>query len=184
MARSTTFTELYATIGAIVTEATGRKWWRKGGIQAIPKEPYATIMLEGGDGYEYDVVENIETGNDFLQVPRGMSDISVKVEFFKGTAVVHAALFRAAMFLEKRNWDLWEIAGQAGNFKLVDVSTAFLSDTESRAEVRFGLLAHIVELTSETVTTIDSITVTLETDLLDGSTEETTTTVVNTEGGS
>lgn len=151
--RQTTFGELYNTLGVIQKTATGRDWWRKGGIQAIPKEAYATIMLDGAPGLEHPIVEDVAD----QQVPWGEARVEVKVEFFKGDAREAALRFRNALNLVAREWDLWLIASRVSAIQLIDVAAAFRVDIEPRAEIRVTLTANIRPETMLEDTSLDSI---------------------------
>jgi hypothetical protein len=134
----TTFSSLYSQIGTIVTAATNRKWWRKGGMQATPREPYATIFLDGGNGVEHDVVETVNSLIGFDEIPWNASRVGVRVEFFRGDALGDASRFRSALQYDQRFSDLWDSMGLAGPINIIDISGAFRADIEQRAEVRFS----------------------------------------------
>ena len=151
----TSFDELYTKFNTLVTRATGRRAWRKGGLQAQPAGVYATVMLSEALGMEKDVVEDVvlafplTTGETIQQVPWGTATLDVRVEFFRSgpedTALQAAQRLRAALRLEERFWDLWEVCSLSGAIRLTDVSAAFRADVEPRAELRFSILANIVE---------------------------------------
>jgi len=148
----TTIDEIYKALGAVVLRSTGRKWWRKAGIQGQPKEAYATIFVQEGTGVEQPVVENVELGAEggsplFRQVPWGTKRLEVRVEFFRsdsvGRAIQSAVRFENALRLEERSWDLWNVASLLGAISTTDISSIFRADIEPRAEVRFTLMSNI-----------------------------------------
>ena len=155
MSRKTSFDELYDTLGPIVQRATGRRWWRKGGIQGQPTGPYATVLLVETEGLEQQVVETLElaapaeAGETLEQVPWNTGRVDCRVEFYRSasndSAKQAATRFRSALFLEARYWDLWQIAGMVGGVRLIDVSGAFRADIEPRAEVRFSFYANLAD---------------------------------------
>lgn len=155
MSRGTSYDELYNALGAIALSSTGRKWWRKAGIQARPNYPYAVIYIVEADGLENQVVESVEldqpgdNGESFQQKPWGAATLDVTVEFYQDkagdTALEAATRFRNSLRLEERFWDIWEIAGLAGGVRLIDISSIFRADIEPRTELRFKLNANISE---------------------------------------
>ena len=166
MSRATSYDELYSTLGAVVAASTGRSWWRKAGIQAQPVGPFATVYMVEGVGLEHQVVEPIDDGDDFRQVPWNATTQDVVVEFTRSaagdTALEAATRFRTALYLEARFLYLWEIAGLVGGVRLIDVSSIFRADVEPRAQVRFSIIANIADpppVESDVVGTIDSQTV-------------------------
>ena len=154
MPRGTSFDELYNTLGALVLSATGRPWWRKAGIQARPKEPYAIVYLAEGMGLEKQVVEHGEIapylGDEvFTQTPWGTTILDVRLEFYgsreNNTALEAATRLRQALYLEERFWDLWELCALNGGVRLIDLSQIFREDVEGRTELRFSVIANITE---------------------------------------
>lgn len=180
----TTFADLYSALGTIVTAATNRQWWRKGGIQGVPTEPYATIFLEEAPGNQHEVVELVDEEVGFSELPWGTSRVRAKVEFFKGEAANDASRFRTSMRLSERFYDLWRLCGLSGGLELVDVSTSFREDIEPRAEVRFYLNVNIfgpLPLDGTSLNDIESIDIDITHVKPDGSETEITETFVNTE---
>ena len=164
MSRKTSFDELYTTIGALVSSATGRLWWRKQGIQARPATPYCTIYLVQNTGLEKNIVESVELEDSskvFEQIPWNTTLIEVQVEFYKGasnnSALQAAQRVKSALYLEERFWDLWEIASLSGGVQIIDVSTMFREDVEQRTEVRFSIWANVAEPLPLEDTGIDGI---------------------------
>jgi len=155
MSRKTTFNELYAMLGQVVQESTGRKWWRKGGIQSQPKGPYATVYLTEAVGLENDIVstellaEPALNGEMFKQTPWGISKVDARIEFIRSeegdTAIQASSRFRTALRLEERYFDLWNVMGLASGVQLIDISSIFRVDIEPRAEVRFTFYANITD---------------------------------------
>jgi hypothetical protein len=151
--RTTSFDELYSLLCQVVTETTGRRCWRKAGIQAQPVGTYATVYLEEAAGLEQEVVTDVELPApgpgepSFEQRPWGTSTLRAKVEFYRSTpndAVLDAVTrFRTGLRLEARFWDLWEVCGLLGGTGVTDLSGPFRGDIEPRAEVRFQLLANV-----------------------------------------
>jgi hypothetical protein len=167
-----TFGELYNAFGALIAESTGRPWWRKGGIQAIPKEPYATIYLSQAGSIQQEVVENVEIVGDtvqYEQVPWGTSYVDVRVEFFKSkendSALQAAMRLRMALKTVERYWDLWELCSLVGPIELLDISAAFRADIEPRTELKFQILANVWEppLTAPQIGEIASQHITVDT---------------------
>jgi hypothetical protein len=145
----TTLDDLYSSYGGVLATVTGRKWWRKAGLQAAPQGPYAVIQFTEGPSSALDVVENVDLGvnQGFGQQPWGTTRLFVRVEFFRGasndSALQAAIRFRNALVLEARFGDLWLISGLSGEIRLTDVSTMFRADVEGRAEVTFAIYANI-----------------------------------------
>lgn len=155
MSSRTSYDNLYAVLGQVIKKATGRDWWRKPGMQVRPTGPYATIYMTEGVGLESPVVENVELEEpgpgeeSFQQVPWGTSTIQVVIEFYKSqpndTALHAATRMKNALRLEERYWDLWLVCGLVGAVRLIDVSAIFRADIEPRTEIRFTLIANIVD---------------------------------------
>jgi len=147
----TSLDELYDTYGALMLQVTGRQWWRKPGIQARPKSPYATIFFSQLEAYEKQIVENIEsTGTKpYTQIPWGTSQIQAQFEFYGdrtgNTATQAAHRFVSALSLEERYWDIWQISALAGRVSSYDLSLAFREDIEPRVELRMMLIANITD---------------------------------------
>lgn len=139
----------------VITTTTGRKCWSKGGIQATPNAPYATVFLSQGEGFVFDVVQTVAIidavgDNPSLQeIVWGATRFAVEVEFYRdaagATAYQAAAQFRNGLHREARYNDLWTIAGLSGNISIVDMSTIFRADTESRVRVLLNLYANIID---------------------------------------
>ena len=148
-----TLDELYNTLGAVVKEATGRKWWRKDAIQAPPAGPYALLFLTESEGQEKDVVETIEyeeelaTGESFKQIPWGTAKLSCQIEFIRSakndTARDAAMRMKQALNLEARFYDLWKISSPSGTIRFLDISGMFREDIEPRTRLDFSLLSNI-----------------------------------------
>jgi hypothetical protein len=149
---------MYDALGGIVTESTGRNWWRRGRMQAIPVESYATIYLDAAQGFEHDVVEVGFFDGSLTEFPWNSSRVKVSVEFFKKDAIGAANKFRNALKFDKRFFDLWSLCGLAGAINVRDISGAFMADIEPRADVEFYVLANLLE-DPEKIDQIDSITV-------------------------
>lgn len=154
MSRKTTFNELYSMLGQVVLEATGRRWWRKGGIQSQPQGTYATVYLTEAVGLENDIVstelqEPSVSGEMFKQTPWGICRVEARIEFIRSadddTAIQASSRFRTALRLEERYFDLWNIMGLASGVQLIDISSIFRVDIEPRAEVRFTFYANITD---------------------------------------
>lgn len=153
MSMLTSLDDLYTTIGTLVQRETGRKWWRKGGIEVQPIGPYATVYIVEGVGLENEVVEDVvldeplQTGEPIVQVPWATTKLDVRVEFFRSGAndspLQAASRVRSALRLEERFWDLWKIAALAGAVQIIDLSTIFHASPEARAEVRFSINANV-----------------------------------------
>ena len=60
MARKTSFTELYSTIGAIVTSSTGRTWWKKDSVSAQRSGPRAVVYISELMGNSRQMIELID----------------------------------------------------------------------------------------------------------------------------
>lgn len=144
---------LYDAYGALVFSVTGRQWWRKTGIQARPKTPYATIFFTQIEGNQQQIVENIEadyeSGKPFMQVPWGISQVQAQFEFYmdraSNTAVQAANRLKQSLYLEERFWDIWKISALSGGVQIFDLSLAFREDIEPRTEVRFMLNVNLVD---------------------------------------
>lgn len=151
MSSRTSFDELYIAYGTVITRATGRKWWRKAGIQSQPVQPYATIFFTETSDFQHQVIEDVEilnpTAEIFTQVPWGAGIIDCEVEFFRSkdndSALEAATRFKNSLQLQERFWDVFDISGLVGNVRLIDISGIFRADTEPRAQVRFQLHANI-----------------------------------------
>lgn len=170
MSTLTSLDALYDALLALTTRATGRRAWRKGGIQAQPVGTYATVLLSPQEGLEKEVVEDVElpqsldTGETIQQVPWGTSLVRCRVEFYRSaaddSALQAAARLRAALRLEERFWDLWRVAALSGGVSVEDVSGSFRADVEPRAEVRFNLYANLalpLPLADAPIYEIDSV---------------------------
>lgn len=155
MARKTSFSELYTTLGAIVTSSTGRSWWRKDSVSAQKSGPRALIYISQLNGNSRQMVELIEiypipsTGKRFTVTPWGTGFVDVEVEFYgsanNDSAIEAATRFRQALYMDERFFDLWKIAALTGSVNITDISAIFREDTEKRARVNFSLGAHIAE---------------------------------------
>ena len=155
MTYHTSIDELYSTYGALIQRGTGRPWWRKAGIQARPKTPYATLYLAQAQGYENPIVENAtlsplaEDGERFEQVPWCLSLIDVQIEFFgdrpDNTALQAAQRFRSSLYLTAREWDISAISALASRVQIQDLSVVFREDVEPRTQVTFQITANVVE---------------------------------------
>lgn len=155
MSRKTSIDELYTALGNVILKATGRKWWRKGGIQAQPVGPYVTIYIAEGVGLEQEVVSNelleepLPSGECFRQTPWGTLRCEAKIEFLRSkegdTAIQASTRFRNALRLEERYFDLWTIMGMIGGVQFMDVSSVFRADIEPRCEVRFSFYANVAD---------------------------------------
>lgn len=150
---ATTLDELYTLFCTYITQVTGRPCWRRAGIQAQPKNPYALIYFQQGPSPAQDVKEVVElitplpTGERFQLTVWGTTRLECKIEFFRNTtteqALESAVKFRNTLQLEERYWDVWTKCGLLGDIQLIDVSSLFRADTENRAEVRFNLYANL-----------------------------------------
>jgi hypothetical protein len=153
MITGTSLDNLYDAYGALVLSVTGRQWWRKAGIQARPKLPYATIFFAQVDSNQQQIVENVEddyeSGKPFAQIPWGISQVQAQFEFYMdrpGNTVQQAAnRLRQALYLEERFWDVWQISSLSGGVQTFDLSLAFREDIEPRTEVRFMLNVNLVD---------------------------------------
>jgi len=155
MARKTSFTELYSTIGAIVTSATGRSWWKKDSVSAQRSGPRAVVYISELMGNSRQMIELIEiypipaNGDRFTVTPWGTGYLDVEVEFYgKGTndsATDAATRFRQALYMDQRYFDLWEISALAGGVRITDISAIFREDNEQRTRVKFTLGAHVAD---------------------------------------
>jgi hypothetical protein len=155
MARKTSFTELYSTIGAIVTSSTGRTWWKKDSVSAQRSGPRAVVYISELMGNSRQMIELIDlypipsTGDRFTVTPWGTGYLDVEVEFYgKGTndsATDAATRFRQSLYMEQRHFDLWEIAALTGGVRITDISAIFREDNEQRTRVRFTLGAHVAD---------------------------------------
>ena len=190
--RGTSIGALYTAIGAIILSSTGRSWWKKAGLQAIPPSPYALIQLVEGQGIENEVVETVEldealeTGEWFQERPWGTRLIRVTVEFFRDAAnnkaLEAATRFMLALRLEERVWDLWQICGLVGGLDLVDLSMAFRQDIEGRALVKFNAnIALPLPLDDVNIFDIDTQTINVVHVQIDGQETEIEVEVENTE---
>lgn len=179
MSRKTSHSELYEALGAVVSSATGRKWWKRAGIKNQPQGPYATIYINSGVGLEMPVVENVSVKDDedvaFKQSPWGTLLLDCVITFIRSasndTAIVAANRMRNALYLEEQYYSLWEIAGLVGQVRILDISAAFREDIEPRAEIRFSVYANIAEddpLSGINITDIQSEGVTVTHVGLDG----------------
>ncbi len=155
MSRRTSFDELYSMIGTVLNRATGRVWWRKAGIQAQPKGPYATLYLAAGQGLQNPVTETVlleepdGEGHVFEQIPWGTLHIECQAEFFRSgsndSAIQAAVRFANALRLEERYWDLWGICGMSGACAVLDISGMFRADVEPRARATFHVYANVAD---------------------------------------
>jgi len=153
--RHTTLEELYEAYGALILRSTGRPWTRKKGIQARPKKPYATLHIQQVETFEKTIVENVElfpfgvNGEIFEQLPWNTSLLNMEVAFYSDragdTVEIAASRFRSALALEARYWDLWLLSALAGRIQAIDLSLIFREDVEPRIELRFQIMANIVE---------------------------------------
>ena len=148
----TSYDALYAALGLVVKQATGRPWWRKGGIQSQPIGTYATIFLPLGTGLQNDVVERIALDAptnevDANEQPWGTVKGECQVEFFRSapndSALDAATRFKNSLRLEARYMDLWQIMGLVGGADVLDISSLFRADIEPRARVSFQFYANI-----------------------------------------
>ena len=155
MSRQTSFDELYTVLGGLVNRATGRRWWRRAGMQAQPTGTYVLANLSTMRGNAQQIVSSVEldepreTGEVFTQIPWNSGEIDVVLEFYRSapgdTALQAATRATQALRLEERFWDLWEICGLAGGVELVDVAAIFRGTIEPRVEVRFSVVANVAE---------------------------------------
>lgn len=155
MPRRTSIDELYSTIGALVTRATGRSWWRKAGVQSRSASPYAVVWIGEFVGIEQPVVETWEQvpllsgGQAFEQLPWGTGELAVGIEFYQGrsgdSAIQAANRFKSSLYMEERFWDLWQVCALAGGVSIMDVSAIFRESVEPRADVRFRIVANVVD---------------------------------------
>jgi hypothetical protein len=153
MPRKTSFSELYATLGAIVTSSTGRSWWKKGSVSAQKSGPRAVIYVSEFVGNANQTVELVELypipsdGKRFEVIPWGTGYVDVEVEFHgSGTndsALEAATRFKQSLYLDQRYFDLWDIAALSGGIRITDISAIFREDTEPRARVQLTIGAHI-----------------------------------------
>lgn len=151
--RHTSFDELITSYGALIARATGRQWWQEDKIQARPKNPYATLFITQADGYENPIIENIilddSSEETYEQIPWNTSIIEVQVKFYgsraNNSAKEAAQRFRSSLFLEARFDDVWLISALSGRINIRDLSQIFREDTEPRVEVKFNIVANIVE---------------------------------------
>jgi len=155
MSRSTTFDELYTTLGQVVTRATGRPYWRKGGIQARPDRTHATVYITQGQGFVPEIIELVELagttpGETLQQVAWGTMRLQAEVEFIRSgpndSALQAATRFKNSLQLDARWSDLWEIAGLIGPVDLMDISAIFRADSEPRTRITFHFYANVTEL--------------------------------------
>ena len=156
MAGGTTLDNLYTAICTIVKSTTGRPVWVKGGIQATPKGPYATVYLEQGEGRGQDVIETVilstpgPNGETLAEQPWGSTHLICSVEFFRDTvgptALQDATRFKNSLQLSARRDDLCLICGRSGAASIIDFSTVFRADSESRVRVTFSLNANLIDL--------------------------------------
>jgi hypothetical protein len=151
--RKTTFDELYSVLCELVTAVTGRRCWRKMGMQAAPRGPYATVYLKQGPSNSQDILDEVAVPNPttgsftISQAPIGLTHLECQAEFFRNVAIMSALdaaiRFRQSLQVESRFYDLWQIAGLTGEIRIVDVSAMFRADVEGRAEIHFGMYADI-----------------------------------------
>ncbi len=151
--KKTDFNELYVVLCHLITKVTGRKCWRKMGMQAAPRGPYATIYLKEGPSAAQDVIEEFPVlspatgGFTIVQAPKGLTHLECQAEFFRNVAVMSALdaaiRFRQSLQVDERFFDIWRIAGLTGEIQTVDFSAMFRVDVEGRAEVRFSMYACI-----------------------------------------
>jgi hypothetical protein len=147
--------DIYNALGAVVKSTTGRAWWRKGGIQAQPTGPYATVFLIMGKGVEHDVVDRVpitpvtETSGDAKEIPWGTRLIECQIEFFRSatndSASDAATRFKNSLQMQARFLDLWLIMGLVGTVDVLDIAALFRADTEPRMRVTFQAYANINE---------------------------------------
>jgi hypothetical protein len=168
MPGGTTLTDLYTAICTVVQNSTSRRTWTKSGIQATPKGPYATVYLEQGEGRAQDVVEMVElatpgpNGETFVEAPWGTTHLICMVEFYRDTtgttALQDATRFKNSLQLSARFDDLWLVCGMGGAPSVIDFSTVFRADTESRVRVTFSINANLIDLplTGANIFEIDS----------------------------
>lgn len=153
---TTTMSQLYKTLCQVVISATGRKIWSKGGIQATPNFPYATVFLSMGDGFAKDTIINVPLSTPgpnqetLKQYVRSTLHLQCVAEFYRSngdndTAAIAALRFKQALQLQEREYDLWRICGLTGPIQFIDTSAIFRADTEPRAQVRFYLYANLGE---------------------------------------
>jgi hypothetical protein len=153
MPAGTTIGTIYSAIGAVVTRATGRSWWKKAGMQGQPSGTYATVYVTQGDAIAQQVVEHVkytselETGEIFRQIPWGTTSLDVQVEFWRSatsnSAIDAAIRFFRSLYLEARWSDLWIYCSLAGSVKTTDISAMFRADIEPRARVEFRIFANL-----------------------------------------
>ena len=155
MTQRTSYDELYNAFGALILSATGRPWWRKGGIQTRPSTPYGVIYIAESIGIEKPVISNVElyqprlTGELFEQVPWGTSYLDIEIEFYGNrstdTAHIAAQRIKQALYLEERFWDIWELCGLSGGVRITDISGMFREDIDPRVRVSFTVIANVAD---------------------------------------
>lgn len=153
MSKGTSIEELYTSIGAVVFASTGRDWWKGYGQKVSPQLPYALIILSDGKGLQNPVVENVELapvpeeGATLQQIPWGTLLMDCEIRFIKSssnnTALEAATRFKNSLRLRNRSFELWEIMGISGEISLVDVSSVFRADIESRIHIKFKFYANV-----------------------------------------
>jgi len=155
MPRLTSFDEIYSVLGAVVESATGRKWWRKSGIQVRPTAPFATILLRASSLHEKQIVAELErsvagpNGETMLPVVWSTSRLDVSINFIgSGTfnpALQSASRMHAALYMPERYFDLWNICALAGGAQITDHSAWRAADINPSVEIRFMLNANIAD---------------------------------------
>ena len=181
-----TLDELYNTLGAVVEEVTGRKWWRKDAVQGAPAGPHALLFLTESEGLEKDVVETIEyeeplvTGESFKQIPWGTARIACQIEFIRSgkndTARDAAMRMKQGLNLEARFYDLWKIAAPSGTIRFIDISGMFREDIDPHTRLDFSLMSNISvpePLTGTDIHEIERFDINVTEIAVDGETEVT-----------
>lgn len=188
-----TMDELYDTLGAVVKQATGRKWWRKDKIQSPPQFPHAVLFLTDSDGQEKDVVEDAQyevplaTGESFKQIPWGTAKLKCQIEFVRSarndSARDAAMRMKLALSLEERFFDLWKIASPSGTIRFIDVAGMFRADIEPRTRLDFAMLSNIsgpAPLTGTDIHEIDKLDITVKEESFSGDYEVNETIAIDT----
>jgi hypothetical protein len=150
--------DLYKVLVKLVTDITGRRTWTKVGNQVAPNFPYATVYMSHGEALSYDVVQEIELAEDgptdptIKEVVWGTTRLDVEIEFYRDLAVqtaqTAANMLKNSLHRTARDYDLWLVAGLAGDIRAVDISAIFRQDTESRVRVSFAMYANLIDPTA------------------------------------
>ena len=153
MSKGTSISELYTTLGALVTATTGRKYYKGYGLKIVPSEPYALVILSSGRAVENPVVELVEldipddNGKVFQEIPWGTLFIDCEIRFLKSgsnnSAQQAATRFKNSLALTKRVFDLYTIMGISGPIQFQDLSSVFRVDIEPRTSIKFSFYANV-----------------------------------------